>query len=164
MRRAGREFSPGRTRPHGAHVGVHSATQSQDHYASLKGFGPGPYEDCKVYENVASARRFGLSPPASAMGRPLVTGAQIGRIAARACTWRSASSPPSINRTMSGKGTRQLRHAGWRFESGARQDARSSSASPIGRSPEYSQHGEGIPFGKGCRPGNDSGGGQPGPS
>ena len=22
-------------------------------YASVKGFGPGPYEDCKVYENIA---------------------------------------------------------------------------------------------------------------
>jgi crotonobetainyl-CoA:carnitine CoA-transferase CaiB-like acyl-CoA transferase len=43
-------------------------------YASVKGFGPGPYEDCKVYENVAQSR-----------GRRSVT-------AAPASTWRWASS------------------------------------------------------------------------
>ena len=47
--------------------------------ASIKGFGPGPYEDCKVYENVAQCdRRRGLAPPASTTGRRSVTGAQIG--------------------------------------------------------------------------------------
>src|ERR671922_6647 len=31
-------------------------------YASVKGFGPGPYEDCKVYENVAQCTGGSASP------------------------------------------------------------------------------------------------------
>ncbi len=47
-------------------------------YASIKGFGPGPYEDCKVYENVAQCTGGAASTTGEIDRVPLVTGAQIG--------------------------------------------------------------------------------------
>src|ERR1051326_3270771 len=47
-------------------------------YASIKGFGPGPYEECKVYENVAQCTGGAASTTGAPHGTPLVTGAQIG--------------------------------------------------------------------------------------
>jgi formyl-CoA transferase len=46
--------------------------------ASVKGFGPGPYQDCKVYENVAQCAGGAASTTGMPDGPPLVTGAQIG--------------------------------------------------------------------------------------
>jgi formyl-CoA transferase len=46
--------------------------------ASVKGFGPGPYEECKVYENVAQCAGGSASTTGFDDGPPLVTGAQIG--------------------------------------------------------------------------------------
>ncbi|MGC2972047.1 formyl-CoA transferase [Paraburkholderia aspalathi] len=46
--------------------------------ASVKGFGPGPYEDCKVYENVAQCVGGAASTTGFDDGPPVVTGAQIG--------------------------------------------------------------------------------------
>jgi formyl-CoA transferase len=47
-------------------------------YASVKGFGPGPYQDCKVYENVAQCTGGGASTTGFDDGPPTVSGAQIG--------------------------------------------------------------------------------------
>ncbi len=47
-------------------------------YASVKGFGPGRYEDCKVYENVAQCTGGSASTTGFDDGPPVVTGAQIG--------------------------------------------------------------------------------------
>ncbi|MEL0018535.1 MAG: formyl-CoA transferase [Rickettsiales bacterium] len=47
-------------------------------YASVKGCGPGPYEDCKVYENVAQCTGGSASTTGEINGTPMVTGAQIG--------------------------------------------------------------------------------------
>ncbi len=47
-------------------------------YASVKGFGPGPYADCKVYENVAQCTGGAASTTGEIDGFPMVTGAQIG--------------------------------------------------------------------------------------
>lgn len=46
--------------------------------ASVKGFGPGPYEHCKVYENVAQCTGGAAATTGFDDGPPLVTGAQIG--------------------------------------------------------------------------------------
>ena len=46
--------------------------------ASIKGFGPGPYEACKVYENVAQCAGGSASTSGFDDGPPMVTGAQIG--------------------------------------------------------------------------------------
>ncbi|MET3476791.1 formyl-CoA transferase [Variovorax atrisoli] len=46
--------------------------------ASVKGFGPGMYEHCKVYENVAQCAGGAASTTGFEDGPPLVTGAQIG--------------------------------------------------------------------------------------
>src|SRR5471032_890648 len=46
--------------------------------ASVKCFGPGAYEDCKVYENVAQCAGGSASTTGFHDGLPLVTGAQIG--------------------------------------------------------------------------------------
>ena len=56
-------------------------------YASVKGFGPGPYEDCKVYENVAqctggsSSTTSTVSPtrnaPASGLSSPMIILANV---------------------------------------------------------------------------------------
>src|ERR1700693_3450749 len=46
--------------------------------ASVKGFGPGPYEDCKVYENVAQCAGGSASTTGFDDGPPMVTGSQIG--------------------------------------------------------------------------------------
>src|SRR6201746_2178574 len=46
--------------------------------ASVKGFGPGQYEHCKVYENVAQCAGGAASTTGFDDGPPTVTGAQIG--------------------------------------------------------------------------------------
>ena len=47
-------------------------------YASGKGFGTGPYIDCKAYETVAQAMGGSMSTTGLAEGVPTSTGAQIG--------------------------------------------------------------------------------------
>jgi formyl-CoA transferase len=47
-------------------------------YASIKGFGPGQYEDCKAYETVAQAMGGSMSTTGWEDGLPTSTGSQIG--------------------------------------------------------------------------------------
>lgn len=47
-------------------------------FASIKGFGPGPYADFKAYENVAQCMGGAATTTGFDDGPPLVTGAQIG--------------------------------------------------------------------------------------
>ncbi len=47
-------------------------------YASIKGFGPGPYADCKAYETAAQATGGAMSTTGWPDGPPTSTGAQIG--------------------------------------------------------------------------------------
>lgn len=47
-------------------------------YASIKGFGPGPYADCKAYETAAQAMGGAMSTTGWEDGPPTSTSAQIG--------------------------------------------------------------------------------------
>jgi formyl-CoA transferase len=47
-------------------------------FASIKGFGPGPFEDCKAYETIAQAMGGAMSTTGFEDGPPTSTGAQIG--------------------------------------------------------------------------------------
>ena len=47
-------------------------------YASIKGFGAGPFVDFKAYENIAQAMGGAMSTTGFGDGKPVVTGAQIG--------------------------------------------------------------------------------------
>jgi formyl-CoA transferase len=47
-------------------------------YASIKGFGPGPYFECKAYETIAQAMGGAMSTTGWEEGPPTSTGAQIG--------------------------------------------------------------------------------------
>ena len=130
--------------------------------ASIKGFGPGPYQDCKVYENVAQCTGGSASTTGFRDGLPLVTGAQIG------------DSGTGLNLAIGILAALNQRHAtgvGQRVDA-AMQDGvlnlcrvklRDQQRLAHGPLREFSQFGEGIPFGDTVpRGGNDSGGGQPG--
>ena len=78
LRRAAGEFRARRTDRMGFTWEKIQALNPRMIVASVKGFGPGPYEDCKVYENVAQCAGGSASTTGSDDGPPLVTGAQIG--------------------------------------------------------------------------------------
>jgi formyl-CoA transferase len=130
--------------------------------ASVKGFGPGPYEDCKVYENVAQCAGGSASTTGFREGPPLVTGAQIGdsgtglHLAFGICA-------ALIQRQRTGRGQKVLCAMQDGVLNLARVKLRDQQRLAHGPLTEYSQYGEGIAFGKATpRAGNDSGGGQPG--
>src|SRR6188472_1465036 len=130
--------------------------------ASVKGFGPGPYEDCKVYENVAQCAGGAASTTGFREGPPLVTGAQIGdsgtglHLAFGICA-------ALYQRTRTGRGQKVFAAMQDGVLNLARVKLRDQQRLAHGPLKEYSQFGEGIPFGDAVpRAGNDSGGGQPG--
>ncbi len=131
-------------------------------YASVKGFGPGPYAECKVYENVAQCAGGSASTTGFLDGPPLVTGAQIGdsgtglHLALGVVT-------ALYQREHSGKGQRVLASMQDGVLNLCRVKLRDQQRLAHGPLTEYSQFGEGIEFGDAApRAGNDSGGGQPG--
>src|SRR5215204_5890077 len=130
--------------------------------ASVKGFGPGPYEDCKVYENVAQCAGGSASTTGFREGPPLVTGAQIGDSGTGLhLAWGIVCALYQRNRT--GRGQRVLCAMQDGVLNLARVKLRDQQRLKHGPLTEYSQYGEGIPFGNATpRAGNDSGGGQPG--
>ena len=130
--------------------------------ASVKGFGPGPYEDCKVYENVAQCAGGSASTTGFRDGLPLVTGAQIGdsgtglHLAFGICA-------ALLHREKTGRGQRVLAPMQDGVLNLCRVKLRDQQRLKAGPLKEYSQYGEGIAFGEATpRAGNDSGGGQPG--
>ena len=130
--------------------------------ASIKGFGPGPYEDCKVYENVAQCTGGSASTTGFRDGPPLVTGAQIGD-SGTGLNLALGIVTALYHRTRTGKGQSVTCSMQDGVLNLARVKLRDQQRLAHGPLAEYSQFGEGIPFGDAVpRAGNDSGGGQPG--
>lgn len=130
--------------------------------ASVKGFGPGRYEDCKVYENIAQCAGGSASTTGWRDDRPLVTGAQIGD-SGTGLHLALGIVTALYQRTRSGRGQRVLAPMQDGVLNLCRVKLRDQQRLEAGPLEEYSQFGEGIPFGDAVpRAGNDSGGGQPG--
>jgi formyl-CoA transferase len=130
--------------------------------ASVKGFGPGPYEDCKVYENVAQCAGGAASTTGFREGPPLVTGAQIGDSGTGLHLALGIVSA-LYQRIRTGRGQKVLCAMQDGVLNLARVKLRDQQRLKHGPLKEYSQFGEGVPFGEATpRAGNDSGGGQPG--
>ena len=131
-------------------------------YASIKGFGPGAYEDCKVYENVAQCAGGSASTTGFLDGPPLVTGAQIGD-SGTGLNLALGIVTALFHRERSGKGQRVLAAMQDGVLNLCRVKLRDQQRLQHGALKEYSQFGEGVEFGDSTpRAGNDSGGGQPG--
>jgi formyl-CoA transferase len=130
--------------------------------ASVKGFGPGPYVDCKVYENVAQCAGGSASTTGFRDGPPLVTGAQIGDSGTGLHLALGIVSA-LYQRARTGRGQKVLCAMQDGVLNLARVKLRDQQRLKHGPLAEYSQFGEGVPFGVATpRAGNDSGGGQPG--
>ncbi len=130
--------------------------------ASVKGFGPGPFQDCKVYENVAQCVGGSASTTGFRDGPPLITSAQIGD-SGTGLHLALGITAALFQRTKTGRGQK----VDCAMQDGVlnlcRVKLRDQQRLAHGPLEEYSQFGEGIPFGDAVpRAGNDSGGGQPG--
>jgi formyl-CoA transferase len=131
-------------------------------YASVKGFGPGPYEECKVYENVAQCAGGAASTTGFDDGPPLVTGAQIGD-SGTGLNLALGIVAALYQRTTSGRGQRVLAA----MQDGVlnlcrvklRDQQRLARTRVMKEYPQYpdGKFGSAVP-----RAGNASGGGQPG--
>ncbi|HYD64627.1 formyl-CoA transferase [Azospirillum sp.] len=129
--------------------------------ASVKGFGPGPYEDCKVYENVAQCAGGAASTTGFDDGPPLVTGAQIGD-SGTGLHLALGIVTALYQRNSTGRGQRVLAAMQDSVLNLCRVKLRDQQRMAHGPLKEYPQYpnghfGEAVP-----RAGNASGGGQPG--
>jgi formyl-CoA transferase len=130
-------------------------------YASVKGFGPGPYEDCKVYENVAQCTGGAASTTGFDDGPPLVTGAQIGD-SGTGVHLAAGILAALFQREKTGRGQRvtcAMQDAVLNLCRVKLRDQQRLAAGPLQEYPQYPNgvFGDAVP-----RAGNASGGGQPG--
>ena len=131
-------------------------------YASVKGFGPGKYEECKVYENVAQCAGGSASTTGMLGEVPMVTGAQIGD-SGTGLHLALGIVTALFHREKSGKGQRVSAAMQDGVLNLCRVKLRDQQRLEKGPLKEYSQFGENVPFGEATpRAGNDSGGGLPG--
>jgi len=130
--------------------------------ASVKGFGPGKYEDCKVYENVAQCAGGSASTTGDRDGLPMVTGSQIGD-SGTGLHLALGIVAALFQREKTGRGQKVLAAMQDGVLNLCRVKLRDQQRLTAGPLTEYSQFGEGVPFGDAVpRASNDSGGGQPG--
>jgi formyl-CoA transferase len=127
-------------------------------YASVKGFGPGPFVDCKAYENVAQCMGGAASTTGWEDGPPTVTGAQIGD-SGTGVHMVAGILAALYQREKTGKGQRvevAMTDAVLNLTRVKMRDQQRIMKGPL---PEYpnKEFGEVVP-----RAGNASGGGQPG--
>ena len=130
-------------------------------YASVKGFGPGPFEECKVYENVAQCTGGAASTTGFDDGPPLVTGAQIGD-SGTGIHLVAGILAALFQREKSGQGQRvtcAMQDAVLNLCRVKLRDQQRLAAGPLMEYPQYPNgvFGDAVP-----RAGNASGGGQPG--
>ncbi|HEY7714440.1 MAG TPA: formyl-CoA transferase [Candidatus Binatia bacterium] len=130
-------------------------------YASVKGFGPGPFEDCKVYENVAQCTGGAASTTGFDDGPPLVTGAQIGD-SGTGIHLVAGILAALFQREKTGRGQRvtcAMQDAVLNLCRVKLRDQQRLAAGPLEEYPQYPNgvFGDAVP-----RAGNASGGGQPG--
>lgn len=130
-------------------------------YASVKGFGPGPYEDCKVYENVAQCTGGAASTTGVIDGFPMVTGAQIGD-SGTGMHLVAGILAALFHREKSGKGQRvtcAMQDSVLNLCRVKLRDQQRLAHGPLKEYPQYphGEFGDAVP-----RAGNASGGGHPG--
>src|SRR6202045_1691955 len=121
-------------------------TNPQMIVASVKGFGPGPYEDCKVYENVAQCAGGSASTTGLRDGPPLVTGAQIGD-SGTGLHLALGIVTALYQRIRTGRGQKVLCAMQDGVLNLARVELRDQQRLAQVRLTEYSQYGDGVPFG-----------------
>ena len=130
-------------------------------YASVKGFGPGPYADCKVYENIAQCTGGAASTTGELDGFPTVTGAQIGD-SGSGIHLVAGILAALFHREKSGRGQRvecAMQDAVLNLCRVKLRDQQRIAHGPLKEYPQYpnGDFGDAVP-----RAGNASGGGQPG--
>jgi formyl-CoA transferase len=154
-------FSPGALDRQGFTWEVIQGLNPRIIYASVKGFGPGPYEDCKVYENVAQCTGGAASTTGFDDGPPVVTGAQIGD-SGTGVHLAAGILAALFQREKTGRGQRvtaAMQDAVINLCRVKLRDQQRLAAGPLHEYPQYPNgvFGDAVP-----RAGNASGGGQPG--